>query len=136
MGKGKTVPLVAPIQSQIVSSSGMAGGQPIPPIERIKIFSSNQWEDFILEWADSLRFEYSLVERCGGAGDMGRDIVATCVNPKDGWDYYQCKHYKNPLHPSDIWVEIGKLVYYSTLQTTFRKTLRSLIYKEDRVPLV
>ena len=63
----------------------MAGGPPVAPIERIKLFSARQWEDFVLEWADSLRSEYRLVERCGGSGDMGRDIVATCADPKDGW---------------------------------------------------
>ena len=29
------------------------------------------------------------------------------------WDNYQCKRYAQPLRPSDIWVEIGKIIYYS-----------------------
>ena len=88
-------------------------GLPIPPIERIRIFSAGQWEDFVLEWADSLRDQYGAVERCGGAGDMGRDVVAfDKVNPTI-WDNYQCKHYVAGLAPSDIWGELGKLVYYT-----------------------
>lgn len=65
------------------------------------------------EWADSLRTEYAEVERCGSAGDMGRDVIAICANPQDGWDNYQCKHYKDPLTPSKAWIELGKLMYYT-----------------------
>jgi hypothetical protein len=89
-------------------------GPAIPPIERIKIFSAAQWEECVDEWASSLT-DYKLVERTGGAGDMGCDVVAT-VDPseKDGaWDNYQCKHYDHALAPSDIWVELGKLCYYT-----------------------
>jgi len=42
---------------------------------------------------------------------MGRDIVATC---DDGsWVNYQCKHYDHPLWPSDVWTELGKLMFYT-----------------------
>jgi len=47
------------------------------PVERVRLFSPSQWECFVQEWGDSLRDEYELVERCGGAGDMGRDVIAT-----------------------------------------------------------
>ncbi len=89
----------------------VAVGQPIPPIERIRTFSDRQWEEFVLEWADSLRQEYEAVERCGGKGDMGRDVIATL--PDGEWHNYQCKHYDHALYPGDIWLEIGKLVYYT-----------------------
>jgi hypothetical protein len=50
-----------------------------------------------------------------GAGDFGVDIAG--FKSKDGfqgpWDNYQCKRYAQPLRPSDIWVEIGKIIYYS-----------------------
>ncbi len=88
-------------------------GQPIPAIDRIKLFSDQQWEEFVLEWADSLRSQYVRVERCGGAGDMGRDIIATVRNGNGAWDNYQCKHYKNSLTPGNIWVELGKLAFYT-----------------------
>ncbi len=115
MSNENTVPLPKPEALTAVSADVVAGGPPIAPIERIKIFSPTQWEYFVLEWADSLRTEYSNVERCGGAGDMGRDIVATCADANDGWDNYQCKHYRNPLTPSDVWIELGKLVHYTHL---------------------
>lgn len=89
-------------------------GPAIPPIERIKIFSAAQWEECVDEWASSL-VDYNLVERAGGAGDMGCDVIAT-VDPSDSdgaWDNYQCKHYDHALTPSDIWVELGKLCYYT-----------------------
>lgn len=109
----QTMPLPLPSASAGVPSDFVALGPPIPAIERIKLFSDRQWEEFVLEWADSLRNEYSLVERCGGAGDMGRDVIATCKSNDGLWDNYQCKHYKDPLRPGDIWVELGKLVYYT-----------------------
>ncbi|MEX0937333.1 MAG: ABC-three component system protein [Pirellulales bacterium] len=45
---------------------------------------------------------------------MGRDVIAI-PNAADPtiWDNYQCKHYDHPLTPSDIWLELGKLVYYT-----------------------
>lgn len=96
-----------------MASDGVVSGQPIPAIERIKLFSDTQWEEFVLEWADSLRSTYSRVERCGGSGDLGRDVVATCADNEEQWENFQCKHYRNPITPSDIWVELGKLVYYT-----------------------
>lgn len=106
-------PLLAPASGAAASADVVAAGLPIPPIERIRIFSAGQWEDFVLEWADSLRDQYGFVEQCGGAGDMGRDIIAFDKNDPAIWDNYQCKHYKAGLAPGDIWVELGKLVYYT-----------------------
>jgi hypothetical protein len=75
--------------------------------------SADEWEDFVLEWGDSLRGSYELVERCGGAGDMGRDVIAHADAAADVWDNYQCKHYAQGLMPSDVWLELGKLMYYT-----------------------
>lgn len=91
----------------------VASGLPVHPEDRIKLFSAAQWELFVQEWVDSLRDDYELVERCGGAGDMGRDVLATVKNGNGEWDNYQCKHYSESLKPSDIWVELGKLAYYT-----------------------
>ncbi|MEO5330597.1 MAG: hypothetical protein H7839_01130 [Magnetococcus sp. YQC-5] len=102
----------SPSPPPVLSPEQVEFGNPIPPIERIRIYSSKQWEDFIFEWVDSLRQKYSEVNRCGGAGDMGRDVVAFVHNSNE-WDNYQCKHYDQPLMPSDIWIELGKLMYYS-----------------------
>jgi len=91
----------------------VASGLPVHPEDRVRLFSPDQWERFIQEWADSLRVDYILVERCGGAGDMGRDVIATVRGGNGAWDNYQCKHYEKALAPSDVWVELGKLAYYT-----------------------
>lgn len=86
----------------------------IPAIEQLRIFSPSQWEDFVLEWTHSLKKRYERVERCGGAGDLGRDVVAFVTADQQGaWHNYQCKHYKDPLQPNQIILELGKLCYYS-----------------------
>ncbi|MBK9187705.1 MAG: hypothetical protein IPM33_02000 [Phycisphaerales bacterium] len=57
---------------------------------------------------------------------MGRDVVATPDETDlSVWDNYQCKHYAQPLMPSDIWLELGKLAYYThrgdfTVPRTYR----------------
>jgi hypothetical protein len=87
-------------------------GAPIPPIERVGIFSPNQFEDFINEWATAcLKDRYIWVRKIGGSNDKGRDIIAEIAEGQ--YDYYQCKHYEKPITPSDIWVEFGKLCYYT-----------------------
>lgn len=91
----------------------VAAGLPVHPEDRVRLFSADQWERFVQEWVDSLRDEYELVERCGGAGDMGRDVIATVKGDSGAWDNYQCKHYEKALTPGDIWVELGKLAYYT-----------------------
>jgi hypothetical protein len=107
-------PLPAPPPPAAVSSATVATGLLIPAIDRIKIFSDTQWEEFILEWADSLSGVYQRVDRCGGAGDKGRDVIGVCP---DGvtWDNYQCKHYAQSLKPTGIWIELAKLAYYTHL---------------------
>lgn len=91
----------------------VVSGPPVHPQDRVRLFSPHQWECFVQEWVDSLRDEYELVERCGGAGDMGRDIIATVKGGNGAWDNYQCKHYEKALMPGDVWVELGKLAYYT-----------------------
>ena len=108
-------PLPTPSNPVAVASDTVVAGPSIPAIDRIKLFSSDEWEDFVLEWADSLRNRYSQVERCGGAGDMGRDVIATDNTAPSIWDNYQCKHYDHPLRPTDIWLELAKLAYYTNL---------------------
>ena len=107
-------PIPQPPDPQIgISADAVLTGPTIPAIDRIKLFSADQWEAFVLEWVDSLRSEYELVERCGGSGDMGRDVIAIVKGGHGAWDNYQCKHYEASLKPSDIWIELGKLAYYT-----------------------
>ncbi|CAK0742436.1 Restriction endonuclease [Azospirillaceae bacterium] len=89
-------------------------GPSIVPIERIKLFSASDWEGFVNEWVVSLS-QYERVERTSGPGDMGCDVVGivNSSDPHNIWDNYQCKHYEHPLRPSDTWVELAKLCYYT-----------------------
>ncbi len=89
-------------------------GPPVKPLDRIKLFSPDEWEKFVEEWLSTLKSKYLKVDRLGGSGDKGRDVVAT-INQSGDWVNYQCKHYDHALYPSDIWLEIGKLVYYTKI---------------------
>jgi hypothetical protein len=82
---------------------------------RIRIFSDDDWEDFIEEWASGISCDYSSVRRFGGSGDFGVDIAGFCTEAgfESEWDNFQCKRYNHPLWPTDIWTEIGKIIYYS-----------------------
>lgn len=83
----------------------------IPPLQRIKEFSDEAFEEFIAEWAVAcVKTKYKDVYRIGGAGDKGRDVIAEY---EDGtFDYYQCKKYSAQLQPSQYWIEFGKLCYF------------------------
>lgn len=109
----KTVPIPKPSASTTVNTDTVASGPPIHPVDRVRLFSAEEWERFIYEWVDSLREEYELIERCGGAGDMGRDVIATVNGGNGSWDNFQCKHYQKALAPGDIWIELGKLAFYT-----------------------
>ena len=108
----KIVPKVLPAAP---SSAHVHSGLPIPKAIRVKNFSPDEWEVFIEEWATSLENSYVKVRRFGGAGDCGVDIAGFCTDKgfERTWDNYQCKRYAHPLRPSDIWVELGKIIYYS-----------------------
>ena len=101
------------------SSDHVQTGLPITKPTRVRIFGPDEWEVFVEEWATTLvNRPYTKVRRFGGAGDLGVDIAGFCSS--DGftgiWDNYQCKRYGHALQPNDIWVEIGKIVYYSYIQ--------------------
>ncbi|WP_051416506.1 ABC-three component system protein [Asinibacterium sp. OR53] len=107
------------MSSPLATSQNINFGQHILPVKRVEIFTPDEWESFIEEWLDVKKTTYKSVERLAGAGDKGRDVVAKTaddITADHTWDCYQCKHYKNPLTPSDVWVEMGKLIYY-----TFKK---------------
>ena len=99
----------------VPSSAHTQTGIPIPKAIRIRSFSPNDWEEFIEEWASSLDSFYEKTRRFGGSGDLGVDIAGFCTDQgfEGEWDNFQCKRYDHPLRPSNIWVEIGKIIYYS-----------------------
>lgn len=106
--KATTQPLNEPTAVTVAPTP--AGSTIVPAIDLLRVFSPGQWEDFALEWAHSLKGRYQRVERCGGAGDLGRDVVAFVAD--DEWHNYQCKHYKEPLQPNQVVLELGKLCHY------------------------
>lgn len=99
------------------SSAHVQSGIPVPKPVRVKNFCSDEWEVFVEEWATCLESMYVKVRRFGGSGDCGIDVAGFCTDKgfEDKWDNYQCKRYANPLRPSDIWVELGKIIYYSSI---------------------
>lgn len=109
-----TFPLPIPPTPPSPHADTTITGQLMLPIERIKLYSDHQWEEFVLEWAHGLKTNYARVERRGSAGDMGLDVVAyPDATNVQVWDNYQCKHYAHPLRPSEIWIELGKIIYYT-----------------------
>ncbi|MFS0687813.1 ABC-three component system protein [Sporosarcina sp. 179-K 8C2 HS] len=119
--KYEMLDISAPEVTHQLTNQQLILGTLIAPIDKIKTFSDKQFEDIIREWADGyLKTKYNKVYRCGGAGDMGRDVIGykNYREEKENliWDNYQCKHYKNALNPSDIWLEIGKLCYYTYIK--------------------
>lgn len=84
----------------------------ITPIDWVRIMNEDTFEQFILEWLYGCKNEkYSSIRKIGGAGDKGRDIIG--FNHNGTVDYYQCKHYNKPLAPTNFYLELGKLCYYT-----------------------
>lgn len=104
--------------NEYVTAQRISQGAYISPIDRLKLISADDWEKLTEEWVDLKKDLYLKSERPAGAGDMGIDIVAYITDPKSDpknyeWDCYQCKQYNHPLSPSNIWVEFGKIIYYT-----------------------
>lgn len=108
--------VAAPAVPLALTAAQVATGPVIPAQQQLLLYSESQWEDFVQEWAHyCLKASYQAVRRFTGAGDRGID-VAGFVDEKGllgVWDNYQCKHYDNPLAPTDVWVEFGKTLWYS-----------------------
>lgn len=84
----------------------------IAPIDKVHIMDEDSFEQFTSEWLYGCKkAKYSSINRIGGAGDKGRDVIAYYKD--NSVDYYQCKHYNNSLAPSNYYSELGKLCYYT-----------------------
>ena len=99
---------------------GLGAGLPVDPLDRLANFSADDFERFVLEWADGyLRKKLpgvSDVQQRGGAGDKGRDIVVWFDPPGSDtrrWHLYQCKRYSSALGSGKAVAEIAKVLYYS-----------------------
>lgn len=95
-----------------VNLANVAVDMSIPPIDQVKIMSPPAFEQFITEWLYGCKInQYDRIVNIGGAGDKGRDIIGYYRNGT--CDYFQCKHYGSPLRPSDYYLELGKLCYFT-----------------------
>jgi hypothetical protein len=85
-------------------------GPPVPPQGRIQLYPSDEWEEFIREWATAIESDYAQIKRFGGSGDKGADVAAfkTAQGLEGPWDCYQAKHYSSPLGFSAAAPEIAK----------------------------
>ncbi|UYO53073.1 ABC-three component system protein [Rhodopseudomonas palustris] len=108
-------PIIVPPATTVVAAQQVISGPPVPPIARIRLYSPDEWEAFTNEWACTL-FQGKEVVRSSGAGDKGVDIAVFGAGQGFAgiWDGYQCKHYDHPLRPSDIYVELGKVLWFSS----------------------
>lgn len=97
----------------------LLGPSGLQPIQILQALNDEQFENFILEWVHGYLkniYNYTQVFKYGGAGDKGRDIVAWLEPsgaPNRKCDYYQCKRFDRPLSPDTLWVELGKICYYT-----------------------
>lgn len=97
------------------TAATIAAGQPILPQHQVMLYSSDQWEEFVNEWAHGQKAKYKQVVRFAGPGDQGVDIGGfTDDNALMGvWDGFQCKHHDDALTPGVAYPEIAKVLWYS-----------------------
>lgn len=99
-------------------------GIQLTPQQIISTFDDTIYENFISCWLlDCIDNKYERLDRkydeiihTGGAGDKGRDVIAIIDSSKNLWDNYQCKHYEASLKPTEIYCEVGKVLYYTYIK--------------------
>lgn len=100
-----------------VTTDQVIHGPSILPQHRILLYSAEEWEGFVQEWAHyALKGQYAQVQRFTGARDLGIDIAGFIdVKKLAGvWDNYQCKRFLgHAVYPSEAWPEVGKILWYS-----------------------
>jgi len=108
-GNSRPLKLGGGVPAQIGSGSNF------PAVKLVQIFSPDDWEGFTEEYVASVKPPYEKAVRFTGPGDMGRDVVGFGSDKyfEGPWDNYQCKRYGGALVPSDIWIELGKIIYYA-----------------------
>jgi hypothetical protein len=92
-------------------------GAPIPPSAHVRLLSPTDFELLVKEWVKTCKNKYFGHEHFGGGGDMGRDVAGWLDKHKclGVWDNYQCKRLGDPLTPTDIWPELGKIFWHVSL---------------------
>lgn len=96
--------------------SDLITGISLMPEQRLKAFAPAELELVVLHWLHEIsRGTYKRIVEFAGPGDKGRDVVGyESATAEDPWDNYQCKQYEKKLAPGDIWLELGKLVYWTS----------------------
>ncbi len=90
-------------------------GKATPPMQHLFLYSADEWEVFLEEWAHCQKGVYHKVVNLGGSSDYGIDIAGFCTDKgfEGDWDNYQCKYYKGAaLTPGTAIPEIGKLLWH------------------------
>ncbi len=104
-------PTVLDLEPPTLPPAILLTGPPVPPQQRVYFYSSDEWEQFIREWATALEEQYVQIKLLGGPGDRGVDVAGfkTDRQFEGPWDCFQGKHYSEPLVLSDVLPEILKL---------------------------
>ncbi len=86
---------------------------PVTPAQRVFFYSPDEWEIFIVEWANGLAASYRQIKKLGGPGDRGVDVAAfkTDRGLEGAWDCFQAKHYEGSLSFSDVFPEMVKMFH-------------------------
>ena len=120
---------INPKMQAVLTAAQIAAGIPVPPVKLLQVMSGEDWEVFTEEWLSFHRKQgsYRSIKKHSGPGDLGLDVVA--FTAAEGfakpWDSYQCKRYDHPLTPSDVYGEIGKIIFHSFNRTPpFNQTER------------
>jgi hypothetical protein len=87
------------------------------PLNRLLLaLTDDQLEEFVRTWIAKKKQYYS-VERFTGSKDRGRDVVGYLTKERfeGSWHNYQCKQYGRVLGVDVALAELGKLLYYASL---------------------
>ncbi len=107
--------LPSPVQNNSTSGLKSLTGKTYTPKQHLLLISSDDWEEFIVEWGNFQKNKYRIVTRFGGANDKGIDVACflTDAGFQGEWHNFQCKYYKgDPLTPVTAIPEIGKILWH------------------------
>src|SRR5215471_12577390 len=86
----KDISLAGPTFGVLTAQQALQG-PPILPLQRILLYSPEEWESFVNEWAFfSVSKSYQKVQRFSGSGDRGIDVAGFVDADKlhGIWDNY------------------------------------------------
>lgn len=111
-----TEDITTPSAETVTCAAKVQHGKQFPPHQLIMLFSADDWEAFIEEWAYYSKTQYNKVTRLSGSKDMGIDVAAFVDDKgfKGVWDNYQCKHYGAALTPKTAIAEVGKCLWHAS----------------------